>query len=178
MIDRLYAKSTEAARANIFGNANRARTRPEFPILYGFSRHIVARPRDWPDTHRICGHWSLPTGDWQAPEDLLKFLSDGPPPIYVGFGAASSFVRQKRLTEILAAIAGRRALFYPGWSEITSAMLPKNVFVVGDTPHAWLFPRTSMVIHHGGAGTTHTCVLGRVCCRLRFHLEGSAVLGA
>jgi len=35
-------------------------------------------------------------------------------------------------------------------------MLPKNVFVVGDTPHAWLFPLTSMVIHHGGAGTTHT----------------------
>ena len=35
-------------------------------------------------------------------------------------------------------------------------MLPKNVFVVGDTPHTWLFPLTSMVIHHGGAGTTHT----------------------
>jgi UDP:flavonoid glycosyltransferase YjiC (YdhE family) len=87
---------------------------------------------------------------------LIEFLAGGDPPIYVGFGAASSFVRQKRLSEIFSAIGGRRALFYAGWSKITSSMLPKNVFVVGDTPHAWLFPLTSMVIHHGGAGTTHT----------------------
>jgi sterol 3beta-glucosyltransferase len=156
MIRRLYGKSSEAARGNLFGNARRTRKNRDFPILYGFSRHIVAKPLDWFDSHRICGHWPLPTGDWQAPADLLEFLSGGPPPIYVGFGAASSFVRQKRLTEIVSAIGGRRALFYPGWSKITSSMLPKNVFVVGDTPHAWLFPLTSMVIHHGGAGTTHT----------------------
>jgi len=156
MIRRLYGKSSEAARGNLFGNARRVRKNCDFPILYGFSRHIVASPRDWPDSHRICGHWPLPTGDWQAPEDLLEFLSGGPPPIYVGFGAASSFVRQKKLTEIVSAIGGRRALFYPGWSKITSSMLPKNFFVVGDTPHARLFPLTSMVIHHGGAGTTHT----------------------
>src|SRR6266404_866892 len=81
MIRRLYGKSTEAARGNLFGNARRARTNPEFPILYGFSRHIVARPRDWPNSHRICGHWSLPTGDWRAPGELLEFLSGGPPPI-------------------------------------------------------------------------------------------------
>ncbi len=35
-------------------------------------------------------------------------------------------------------------------------MLPDNVFVIGETPHSWLFPLTSMVIHHGGAGTTHS----------------------
>ncbi len=156
MINRLYSKSTEKARSTLFGGGRRARTRREFPILYGFSRHLVVRPKDWPKSHRICGHWSLPTGDWQAPERLLDFLSVGDPPIYVGFGAASSFVRQKGLSEIFAAIGGRRALFYPGWSKITSSMLPKNVFVVGDTPHTWLFPLTSMVIHHGGAGTTHT----------------------
>jgi sterol 3beta-glucosyltransferase len=96
MIRRLYGKSSEAARGNLFGHARRAGNHREFPILYGFSRHIVAKPRDWPDSHRICGHWPLPTGDWQAPGDLLEFLSGGPPPIYVGFGAASSFVRQKR----------------------------------------------------------------------------------
>jgi sterol 3beta-glucosyltransferase len=87
---------------------------------------------------------------------LFDFLAAGPAPIYVGFGAVSSFIRQQRLNEITSAIAGRRALFHPGWSKITSAMLPNDVFVVGDTPHTWLFPRTSMVIHHCGAGTTHT----------------------
>jgi sterol 3beta-glucosyltransferase len=155
MIRRLYGRSSEAARRNLFGKTNRAKDR-ELSILYGFSRHLVARPRDWPDTHRICGHWPMPAGDWQPPENLLEFLSNGPPPIYVGFGAASSFIRQRRLTEIVAGIGGRRSLFHPGWSKITVSMLPKNIFVVGDTPHARLFPLTSMVIHHGGAGTTHT----------------------
>jgi UDP:flavonoid glycosyltransferase YjiC (YdhE family) len=29
------------------------------------------------------------------------------------------------------------------------------VFVLGDTPHDWLFPRTALVVHHGGSGTSH-----------------------
>jgi sterol 3beta-glucosyltransferase len=156
MIRRLYGKSADAARAGIFGKPNSAGNKRDFPILYGFSRHLVPRPGDWPATHHICGHWSLLSNDWQAPSDLLEFLSAGPPPIYVGFGAVSSFIRQKGLSEIASAIAGRRALFFPGWSKITAAMLPKNFFVLDDTPHAWLFPLTSMVIHHCGAGTTHT----------------------
>jgi sterol 3beta-glucosyltransferase len=156
MIRRLYGKSADSAREEIFGKRNSARIKRDFPILYGFSRHLVPRPGDWPATHQICGHWSLLSNDWQPPSDLLEFLSAGPPPIYVGFGAVSSFIRQKGLSEIASAIAGRRALFYPGWSKITAAMLPKNVFVLDDTPHAWLFPLTSMVIHHCGAGTTHT----------------------
>ena len=34
--------------------------------------------------------------------------------------------------------------------------LPSSFFVVRDTPHGWLLPQTSVVIHHGGAGTTHS----------------------
>ena len=29
-----------------------------------------------------------------------------------------------------------------------------NVLAVQSVPHAWLFPRVSAVVHHGGAGTT------------------------
>ncbi|KAL1629205.1 hypothetical protein SLS56_005540 [Neofusicoccum ribis] len=31
---------------------------------------------------------------------------------------------------------------------------PDNVFLLGNVPHDWLFPRVSAVVHHGGAGTT------------------------
>ena len=34
--------------------------------------------------------------------------------------------------------------------------LPSNFHVVGDTPHDWLFPRTALVVHHGGSGTSHS----------------------
>jgi sterol 3beta-glucosyltransferase len=152
---RSYAQATEAARKEVFGHVG-GKIRLDFPMLYGFSRHFVARPKDWPDNHQISGYWALPFVEWQAPNELLDFLAAGPPPIYVGFGSVSSFIRQKGLNKIAAAIAGRRALFYPGWSKITPDMLPKNFFFIGDTPHDWLFPRTSMVIHHCGAGTTHT----------------------
>jgi sterol 3beta-glucosyltransferase len=161
LMRRLYGKAAKAAEEEVFGKGGGGAA-VEFPILYGFSPHLVARPKDWPANHQICGYWPLPRTNWQPPNDLQAFLSAGEPPIYVGFGAASSFIRPKRLAEIVAAIAGRRALFYPGWSQITSAMLPVNCFVVGDTPHSWLFPRTSIIIHHGGAGTTHAAALAGV----------------
>lgn len=72
------------------------------------------------------------------------------------------FIRQKRLDILIAAVAGRRALFYPGWSKIDATMLPDNFFVVRETPHTWLFPRCAVIIHHGGAGTTHTSALSGV----------------
>jgi hypothetical protein len=31
--------------------------------------------------------------------------------------------------------------------------IPENVFMLGNCPHDWLFPRVSCVVHHGGAGT-------------------------
>jgi UDP:flavonoid glycosyltransferase YjiC (YdhE family) len=74
----------------------------------------------------------------------------------------SSFFRRKALGEITSAIAGRRALFYPGWSKISAAMLPDNMFVIDSIPHSWLFPRTSVVIHHAGAGTTHSAACAGV----------------
>ena len=156
LIRRFYGRAARRARRKIFATKGMGGRSPAIPFLYGFSRHLVRRPDDWPDSHRICGHWPLPASSWRPPVDLTEFLGAGPAPIYIGFGAMSSFIRRKGLTEIAAAIDGRRALFFPGWSRITAAMLPQNFHLIGDTPHAWLFPRTSMVIHHGGAGTSHT----------------------
>jgi UDP:flavonoid glycosyltransferase YjiC (YdhE family) len=60
------------------------------------------------------------------------------------------------LDALIEAIAGRRALFRPGWSGVDPKALPENFLVIGDTPHDWLFPCTSAVIHHGGSGTSHS----------------------
>ena len=125
-------------------------------MLFGVSRSLVPRPLDWPANALMCGQWIAPAPDWSAPPALDDFLAAGEPPIYVGFGSMAGFDRQTVLNEVIGAIAGRRALFYPGWSGVDGSMLPANFFVVGDTPHSWLFPRTSVVIHHGGSGTTHS----------------------
>jgi len=125
-------------------------------MLYGISPSIIAEPEDWPDNAQICGQWLTPSAGWTPPATLTDFLAAGEAPIYIGFGSMGGFEPQKLLGEIVAAVAGRRALFYPGWSGADTSALPSNFHVLGDTPHDWLFPRTSLVIHHGGSGTSHS----------------------
>lgn len=40
-----------------------------------------------------------------------------------------------------------------GWGNVGGSTPPDNVFLLGNVPHDWLFPRVSAVVHHGGAGT-------------------------
>lgn len=50
--------------------------------------------------------------------------------------------------------AGVRAVIQ-GWDEaLRDLQLPETVCAIGSMPHAWLFDQVSMVIHHGGFGTT------------------------
>ncbi|GAB3466041.1 glycosyltransferase [Massilia terrae] len=152
----LFRPAVNAARRQLFGAAPRRRMWQGYPVLYGCSPALVPRPADWPANVELCGAWRLPLApDWQAPEELAHFLAAGAPPVYVGFGSMAGFDRAKLLRALVDAVGPRRVLFYPGWSGIDLSQLPPNFHVLRDTPHDWLFPRTSLVVHHGGAGTTH-----------------------
>lgn len=128
----------------------------DLPMLYGISPSLLPPPPDWPDNHRICGQWRAPERGWQPPPDLQAFLDAGPAPVYLGFGSMTGFDRDQVLPALLAALAPRRVLLFPGWAGLPSAPLPPNVFVLGPTPHEALFPRCALIIHHGGSGTTHS----------------------
>ena len=150
-----FRKATNAARAKA-GLPPGRNNRSGHPILYGISPTLLPKPADWPDNARMCGQWLCPVREWDAPRSLQDFLSAGDAPIYVGFGSMAGFDQRALLDIVAAAVAGRRTLFYSGWSGTDSLNLPPNFYVVGDTPHDWLFPRTSMVVHHGGSGTSHS----------------------
>jgi len=153
---RMFRPATNTARKRLFGQGPRKAMWPDFPSLYAISPHLVPRPRDWRPDWLVCGAWTLPAQNgWQPPAALQAFLSAGDAPVYVGFGSMAGFDRQKVVQALAAAIDGRRALFYPGWSGIDVSALPANFHVIGPTPHDWLLPRVSAAIHHGGAGTTH-----------------------
>jgi UDP:flavonoid glycosyltransferase YjiC (YdhE family) len=153
---RAFRAATNDARTSVCNLPPRRRLWTEHAMLFGVSQSLLPRPADWPSNALVCGQWPRPAADWVPPPDLAEFLAAGPPPIYVGFGSMAGFERRSLLRETVAAVAGRRALFYPGWSGVTAADLPGNFRVIGDTPHDKLFPRTSLVIHHGGAGTSHS----------------------
>lgn len=127
------------------------------PVLYGFSPSVIPRPPDWDARVHVTGYWFLDAeADWSPPPELLAFLHDGPPPVYIGFGSMSSRQPEETTGLVLRALerARQRAILLSGWGGLRRADLPDSVFMVDSIPHAWLFPRVAAVVHHGGAGTT------------------------
>lgn len=127
-----------------------------YPILYGFSPSVMAKPSDWQNTE-ITGYWFLDEApNWTPPAALLEFLQKGSPPIFVGFGSMVSRNPEETADLVLQAIklTGQRAILQSGWSGLRKRDLPDTVCMVDSIPHSWLFPRVATVVHHGGAGTT------------------------
>ncbi|TFW28907.1 glycosyltransferase [Massilia horti] len=151
-----FRKTLNQARQTVLGLPPRRAMPNEHPMLYGISPSILPQPADWPANARLCGQWQVPAGDFTPPPELAAFLDAGAPPAYVGFGSMAGMDGQQMAATLISALAGRRALFYPGWSGMDDIELPENILRIGAIPHDWLFPRTAAVIHHGGSGTTHS----------------------
>jgi sterol 3beta-glucosyltransferase len=155
MLWKAFRERTNAARA-LFKLPARQAMWKDHPMVYGVSPGLLPKPADWPGNAHLCGQWLAPGDAWTPPPPLANFLTAGEAPIYIGFGSMTGFDNARLLDALTEAVDGRRALFYPGWSGIEAKALPGNFFVIGDTPHDWLFPRTAAVIHHGGSGTSHS----------------------
>jgi UDP:flavonoid glycosyltransferase YjiC (YdhE family) len=92
------------------------------------------------------------------PEKLEHFLAAGPPPVFLGFGSMPDPDPRVTTERLLAALdtLGCRALISRGWAGLGEVALPEHVLAIGEVCHARLFPRVAAVVHHGGAGTTHS----------------------
>jgi len=130
--------------------------------INGFSRHVLARPADWPDTSQVVGYWFLDEPGWEPSRELVEFLLAGPKPIYVGFGSMVSNQARGFTDTVLEAVkkTGVRAVLATGWGGLDDreGLGDDRVFFVRHAPHAYLFPRMAAAIHHGGAGTTAAAV--------------------
>jgi len=128
-------------------------------ILLPVSRHVAPPDSRWPRHIVQTGYWfPRPDRIWFPPRDLLDFLERGNKPIAVSLGVMSMSGKQagESVRIVLRAIerAGVRAVIQ-GWDEaLRDLQLPETVCAIGSMPHAWLFDQVSMVIHHGGFGTT------------------------
>jgi UDP:flavonoid glycosyltransferase YjiC (YdhE family) len=126
------------------------------PVLNAFSPLVVPRPPDWPAHIHQTGYWFPHDPAWQPPPALLRFLEDGPPPVFLGFGSMPLRDPARTAATLLEALrlSGQRGLLHAGWGGLAAADLPPTVFPLRYAAFEWLFPRTAAVVHHGGSGTT------------------------
>lgn len=124
-------------------------------VLHAWSPHLLPAPADWPAQARPTGFWTMPADDWAPPERLARFLDAGDPPIYAGFGSSFGGDPEALTSAVLEAVrlSGRRAILATGWGALRPGSEPDGVLVIEEAPHAWLLPRVSVAVHHGGIGT-------------------------
>jgi sterol 3beta-glucosyltransferase len=134
-------------------------TQPGSLIVSHFSDRLVPRPADWPKGLHMTGFFQVPAklrGREAPPEELVRWLDAGAPPVFVGFGSMPIHDPERRLRETakvarargLRAVVNLRGASHGPWAEA-----PEDVFVVGAIDHDWLMPKCRAAVHHGGAGT-------------------------
>jgi vancomycin aglycone glucosyltransferase len=125
--------------------------------LVAVDRTLAAVPGDCPiaNDQIRCLH---PFDDEPLPVDVERFLDAGPAPVYFGFGSMTDPNPARTTARLLAAVEriGCRAIISRGWAGLGEGPLPDGVLATGPLAHASLFRRVAVVVHHGGAGTTHT----------------------
>ena len=118
----------------------------------------LAQPQpDWPPNVARTGFVSY-NGPDPMPDALLRFLDEGPPPVAFTLGTSAVGAPGAFFTEAAAACAtlGCRGVLLVGRNPDNhpKAPLPQGVIAVDYAPHQELFPRSSVVVHQGGMGTT------------------------
>lgn len=99
------------------------------------------------------GYWFL-ADPAPLPEDLLRFLAVGEPPIYFGFGSMLGSADKSSALVDAARALGRRAIISQGWANLTLVDGAADCISIGEANFQLLFPRVAAVVHHGGGGTT------------------------
>jgi sterol 3beta-glucosyltransferase len=126
---------------------------------------IGRKQPDWPDYHHVCGVFTVPSAaeQWTIPDDLQQFLNAGPPPVFITLGSMYSLdTSPGTITKTLiqgALLAGCRAIVQAPWDELREIPDHPQIYKIQKTPHQYIFPHCSAVVHHGGAGTTHSATL-------------------
>jgi UDP:flavonoid glycosyltransferase YjiC (YdhE family) len=85
-------------------------------------------------------------------------MGAGPAPIYMTFGSLQQAVPEWSMDLFLSAVeqCGCRAIIQTSSLRFPAGSQQGNVFFIGKHPHQPVFKRCAAVVHHGGAGTTHT----------------------
>jgi UDP:flavonoid glycosyltransferase YjiC (YdhE family) len=164
--DRVIALRAQCNLAPI-SNVHRVALDRSIVALVAISPGLFPRPPDWNHPADVCGFLNLPDSAeaWEPEPALRAFLDAGPPPAFLSFGSMFSVTFGNRTDTVVAklveavVLAGTRGIIQAPEGVIARAPKLDAIAYIVRAPHARLFPRCSMVVHHGGAGTTQSALL-------------------
>jgi len=118
---------------------------------------------EWAPQHKACGFLNLPTHNqnWKIDNQLQSFLDSGPAPVYMTFGSLQQAVPEWSMELFIEAtqLAGCRAIIQTSSEKYLANTQQENIFFIERHPHQLLFKHCAAIVHHGGAGTTHSASL-------------------
>jgi UDP:flavonoid glycosyltransferase YjiC (YdhE family) len=118
---------------------------------------------EWKPQHHACGFLNLPTKNqnWHIDTELQSFLDSGPAPVYMTFGSLQQAVPEWSMDLFIKAthLAGCRSIIQTSSANYPENTQQENIFFIGRHPHQSLFKHCAAIVHHGGAGTTHSASL-------------------
>ncbi len=122
--------------------------------IQAYSAALVPAIPEWGVHRPIVGFMQLNhearvrLGESGTNEDLDRWLDDGDPPVYLGFGSmpAADPAAMRDLVRGLKT----RVLVSADWPIERTG----NLYVAGSLDHDVILPRCRAAVHHGGAGTT------------------------
>ncbi len=128
---------------------------PADRVIVTLSNVLFAPKRLWSDRFQFAGYLR-----WQSPEDpsldaeLQQFCGDERVPILT-FGSVTFDEARKVMSRFMRNWPkGKKIIIQSGWAGLTIERPRPEMQLVGRVSHDQLFQFGSLVIHHGGAGTT------------------------
>lgn len=131
-------------------------------VLALFSKLLAEKQPDWPPQTVVTG---FPVYDGSEPAELApelsSFMDSEPPPMVFTLGTAVSSCpgRFFEHSALAARELGRRAVLVLNDLRNRPASLHDGVLAVDRAPFTKLFPRASVIVHHGGIGSTGLAML-------------------
>lgn len=127
-------------------------------VLAMFSKVFAAPQPDWPAQSEITGFCFYEgTHESELPPELADFLDNGPPPIVFTLGSSAVWIGREfyRASIEAAKQLGQRAVLLIGDERNhPGGTLPDGMLAVNYVSYESIMPRASVVVHHGGVGTT------------------------
>jgi len=129
------------------------------PVINAYSQFVFKPSTNWNENIQTVGSLIIENEQNFTPSvDLVDFIKNGEPPIFIGFGSMKdikSFDKTFKIITEAVISSKQRAIVGLGWNKNTyNGKIPENIYLIENIPFTWLFPQMKLVVHHGGAGTT------------------------